>query len=142
MRSTKREQSLENLVAQRICRVYTRSENADDSSFLLDAGYFRPATIFEGDSSRGFAAVLVRVCARWPTQRRRRRRRRRGTLRRPVHRKRTRKLLRRRFVRKYGFKSVHRPARTSELIDDIQPHKTIKRTKLQLFFRMEKVPGK
>lgn len=46
--------------------------NADDSSFLLDAGYFRPATIFEGDSSRGFAAVLVRVCARWPTQRCRR----------------------------------------------------------------------
>lgn len=76
-RSTKRKQSLENLVAQRARRVYTRSENADDSSFLLDAGYFRPATIFEGDSSRGFAAVLVRVCARWPTQHRRRRRRRR-----------------------------------------------------------------
>lgn len=103
-RSTKREQSLENLVAQRVRRVYTRSENADDSSFLLDAGYFRPATIFEGDSSRGFAAVLVRVCARWPTQHRRRRgRRRRGTLRRPVHRKRTRRLRHRRFVRKNGF---------------------------------------
>lgn len=45
--------------------------NADDSSFLARVGYFRPATIFEGDSSRGFAAVLVRVCARWPAQRRR-----------------------------------------------------------------------
>lgn len=45
--------------------------NADDSSFLASVGYFRPATIFEGDSSRGFAAVLVRVCARWPAQRRR-----------------------------------------------------------------------
>lgn len=45
--------------------------NADDSSFLARVGYFRPATIFEGDSWRGFAAVLVRVCARWPAQRRR-----------------------------------------------------------------------
>lgn len=33
--------------------------NTDDSSFLLDASYFRPATIFEADSSRGFAAILV-----------------------------------------------------------------------------------
>lgn len=68
--------------------VYTLSENADDSSFLFDAGYFRPTTIFEGDSSRGFAAVLVRVCARWPTQHRRRRRRHhhRGTLRRQADR--------------------------------------------------------
>jgi len=70
--------------------VYTLSENADDSSFLLDAGYFRPTTIFEGDSSRGFAAVLVRVCARWPTQHRRRRRRHhyhhQGTLRQQVDR--------------------------------------------------------
>lgn len=45
--------------------------NADDSSFLASVGYFWPATIFEGDSSRGFAAVLVRVCARWPAQRHR-----------------------------------------------------------------------
>lgn len=61
--------------------------NADDSSFLLDAGYFRPATIFEADSSRGFAAVLVRVCARWPTQHHRRcRRRRRETLYRQISR--------------------------------------------------------
>ncbi|CAK9795798.1 hypothetical protein ANTPLA_LOCUS522 [Anthophora plagiata] len=42
--------------------------NADDSSFLASVGYFRPVTIFERDSSRGFAAVLVRVCARWPAQ--------------------------------------------------------------------------
>lgn len=49
--------------------------NADDSSFLAGVGYFRPATIFEGDSSRGFAAVLVRVCARWPAQHRPHRRR-------------------------------------------------------------------
>lgn len=59
-------------MAQRARRVHPES-NADDSSFLFDASYFRPATIFEGDSSRSFAAVLVRVCARWPTQRRRRR---------------------------------------------------------------------
>lgn len=53
--------------------------NADDSSFLASVGYFRPATIFEGDSSRGFAAVLVRVCARWPAQHRRPPHRRRKT---------------------------------------------------------------
>lgn len=49
--------------------------NADDSSFLPSVGYFRPGTIFEEDSSHGFAAVLVRVCARWPAQHRPHRRR-------------------------------------------------------------------
>lgn len=77
-----RNQSLEKAATQLARRVYrVPGANADDSSFLLGVGYFRLATIFEGDSSRGFAAVLVRVRARWPAQHRphRRPRRRRET---------------------------------------------------------------
>lgn len=76
-RSTKRENSPWKFLRRNGHAACISEANADDSSFLLDAGYFRPATIFEADSSRGFAAVLVRVCARWLTQHRRRRRRRR-----------------------------------------------------------------
>lgn len=126
-------------MAQRARRAHTRSENADDSSFLLDAGYFRPATIFEGDSSRGFAAVLVRVCARWPTQHRRRRRH-RGTLRRPVHRKRTRRLLHRRFVSKYGFGSVLDPLVLPSVAQRRRPRVRNER-KLRLLSRIEKNRG-